>query len=450
MPTNTVYSHRFRPVGGGVGSPTSSESAELTYNMASGVWYAGFGDNGSGQATSQKRVFADDFWQNMPDHGGVAGKALISTASGTQWGDLPEGSLYTADGTTLTLTGTQFSVNTANIATRTYVDTGLALKANTADAVLLTGNQTIGGTKTFSATISGSINGNAGTATTLATGRTIGITGDLVWTSPSFNGSGNVTAAGTIQAGAVTNAKMANMVTQSFKGRTAAGSGSPEDLTVTQATAMLNEATGSLKGLMSSTDKTKLDGVATGATANSTDATLLARANHTGTQAISTVTNLQTSLDGKAALSHTHGDADITALSATKLTGTIDAARLPAVVFQAPIVSSGGIAALTTPQQDEVVSGSIVVTTDGVFWIYSGSGSKTLEASYRQMADITPEWSAIANKPATFTPSAHTHVLADITNAGTMAAQNANAVAITGGTLDNVTINNSIIRGGTF
>jgi len=49
----------------------------------------------------------------------------------------------------------------------------------------------------------------------------------------------------------------------------------------------------------SATDKTKLAGVASGATANSSDATLLARANHTGTQAISTVVNLQTELDGK-------------------------------------------------------------------------------------------------------------------------------------------------------
>jgi len=58
--------------------------------------------------------------------------------------------------------------------------------------------------------------------------------------------------------------------------------------------------------------KTKLDGIATNATANSSDATLLARANHTGTQAVSTVEGLQTALDGKAATSHGHGAADIT------------------------------------------------------------------------------------------------------------------------------------------
>ena len=62
----------------------------------------------------------------------------------------------------------------------------------------LTGNQTIGGTKTFSNTISGSISGNAGTATALATGRTISITGDLTYTSPSFDGTANVSAAATL------------------------------------------------------------------------------------------------------------------------------------------------------------------------------------------------------------------------------------------------------------
>jgi len=49
-------------------------------------------------------------------------------------------------------------------------------------------------------------------------------------------------------------------------------------------------ATTSVAGFMSSADKTKLDGIATGATANATDAQLRDRATHTGTQAFSTVT----------------------------------------------------------------------------------------------------------------------------------------------------------------
>lgn len=62
----------------------------------------------------------------------------------------------------------------------------------------LTTNQTVAGTKTFSSTIGGSIDGNSGTATALATGRTISITGDMAYTSGSFDGTGNVTGTGTL------------------------------------------------------------------------------------------------------------------------------------------------------------------------------------------------------------------------------------------------------------
>ena len=62
-----------------------------------------------------------------------------------------------------------------------------------------TGNQTIGGTKTFSSTIAGSINGNAATSTKLQTARTIdGI---------SFNGSANISHFGTCSTAAATAAK---------------------------------------------------------------------------------------------------------------------------------------------------------------------------------------------------------------------------------------------------
>lgn len=51
-------------------------------------------------------------------------------------------------------------------------------------------------------------------------------------------------------------------------------------------------ATDTEDGLMSAADKAKLDGVEDGATTNSTDAYLLERANHTGTQPASTITGL--------------------------------------------------------------------------------------------------------------------------------------------------------------
>lgn len=67
---------------------------------------------------------------------------------------------------------------------------------------------------------------------------------------------------------------------------------------------MDNMADGSSKVAMTTSERSKLSGIASGATANSSNATLLARANHTGTQAISTVDGLQTALDGKASTSH--------------------------------------------------------------------------------------------------------------------------------------------------
>lgn len=59
------------------------------------------------------------------------------------------------------------------------------------------------------------------------------------------------------------------------------------------------DATTSVSGFMSGADKTKLNGVATGATANSADATLLDRANHTGTQLASTVFDFNEAVDDR-------------------------------------------------------------------------------------------------------------------------------------------------------
>jgi hypothetical protein len=70
-----------------------------------------------------------------------------------------------------------------------------------------------------------------------------------------------------------------------------------------------------------SSAKTKLDGIATGATANASDSQLRDRTTHTGEQAISTVTGLQSALDGKSATGHAHSASDITS-------GTMATARL--------------------------------------------------------------------------------------------------------------------------
>lgn len=78
------------------------------------------------------------------------------------------------------------------------------------DVVKLTGDQTIAGTKTFSSTISGSINGNASTATSLATGRTI----TIGTTGKTFNGTADVSwSLGEIGAAAASHTHVINDVT---------------------------------------------------------------------------------------------------------------------------------------------------------------------------------------------------------------------------------------------
>lgn len=212
-----------------------------------------------------------------------------------------------------------------------------------------------------------SVTGNAGTATALQTARNFSITGGgITAAAVSFNGSAVVTLSASVDAGHITLARMANIATASFIGRATAGTGTPEALTGTQATTLLDTFTSALKGLtpasgggttnflradgswaspgggvsdgdkgditvsgggaawaidagvvtlakqadlaansiignntgsaatplaLTSSQVRTLINVADGATANSSDATLLDRANHTGTQAAATISD---------------------------------------------------------------------------------------------------------------------------------------------------------------
>jgi hypothetical protein len=166
------------------------------------------------------------------------------------------------------------------------------LSSKTIDAPVLsgaiTGTYTLGGTPTFPAnavsntvladmaanTVKVRNAGTSGDPADLAMGASTTLarlaTGDIVAASATQmrtllnvadganaythpNHSGDVTSvadgATTIAANAVSNAKLADMATATIKGRTTAGTGDPEDLTATQATALLNTFTTSLKGL---------------------------------------------------------------------------------------------------------------------------------------------------------------------------------------------------------
>jgi hypothetical protein len=123
---NTIRIKR-RAASGGAGAPSTLENAELAFNEASNVLYYGTGTGGAG---------------------GSATSVIAIAGNGA------------------------------------YVD--------------LSTTQTVGGTKTFSNAIVGSVTGNAGTATTWATARDLSLTGDATATLTGVNGSANVSGALTL------------------------------------------------------------------------------------------------------------------------------------------------------------------------------------------------------------------------------------------------------------
>jgi len=147
--------------------------------------------------------------------------------------------------------------------------------------------------------------------------------------------------------------------------------------------ATLATASGSVAGIMTATQFTKLDGIATGATANSSDATLLARANHTGTQAWSTITSTPTTLAG-------YGISDsITAAAA-------------AAAYQPLDSDLTSIAALTTTSFGR----SLLTQADASATRTTiGAGTSSFDGAYSSLSGI----------PSTFTPASHVHAGADIT-----------------------------------
>ena len=137
-----------------------------------------------------------------------------------------------------------------------------------------------------------------GSAATLTTGRTIAITGDLAYTSPSFNGSANVTAAGTL---ATVNANVGSFtyasITVNGKGLiTAASSGTAPVTSVTATSPVASTggttpvismpaATTSVSGYLTSTDWTTFNNKGSGTVTSVAALTL----GTTGTDLSSTV-----------------------------------------------------------------------------------------------------------------------------------------------------------------
>lgn len=82
-------------------------------------------------------------------------------------------------------------------------------------------------------------------------------------------------------------------------------------------TAHANAVAAGAAGFMTGADKTKLDGIASAATANASDASLRDRATHTGTQAASTISDFSTAADARIAAASINALTDVTITGAT-------------------------------------------------------------------------------------------------------------------------------------
>lgn len=140
---------------------------------------------------------------------------------------------------------------------------------------------------------------------------------------------------------------------------------------------------------------------------------------HTHDDRYYTESEMNTKLAGKANSSHTHGSGDITSLDASKLTGTINIERLPAGALERCVIVADDTARLKLTTKDVQKGDTVKVTATGKMYFVIDDSKLSTEDGYTVYTAGTATsvpWSGVTGKPSTFTPSAHKHVKADITD----------------------------------
>lgn len=398
--SNTIRIKR-RANGGGAGAPSTLANAELAFNEQTNVLYYGTGTGGAG---------------------GSATSIIPIAGSGA------------------------------------FVDT-----SNT---------QTVGGTKTFSNTIVGSVDGNAGTATKLATARTISVSGDADG-SASFDGSANADIAITLD---TVNANVGTFtkVTVNAKGlTTAASQASLNDIASPSSSfSMGGQLLTNLADPVSDQDaatKIYVDNIAQGLDVKaSVVAATTGNITLSGAQTIdgvSVVAGDRVLVKAQTASE----DNGIYVASNTSWSRAADANTWAELISAYTFVETGSTYA-DTGWVCTVNAGGTLGTTPVTWSQFSGAGTYqagtglTLTGNTFSITNtavtagsygaVTKTLSATVNAQGQLTALSASDIaipLSQITDAGTMAAQNANNINVTGGSLTNLTTFDGItIDGGTY
>lgn len=337
----------------------------------------------------------------------------------------------------------------------------------------LSSTQTIGGTKTFSNAITGSVSGNAGTATKLATARTISVSGDADG-SASFDGSANADIAITLD---TVNSNVGTYTKVTINGKGLATAGSQASLSdLSSPTSDFSFASHKLTNLTDPTNpqdaatKQYVDSVAQGLDPKAS--CLVASTGNIATlSGLLTIDGVTVAAGDRVLVKNQSAPADngIYVASASAWSRSTDMDSWAEVPNAFTFVEAGstqadtgwvctanqggtiGVTAITFVQFSGAgtyeagtgltLSGSTFsITNTGVTAASYGSASKTLTATVNAQGQLT----ALAD---TNIAIANTQV----SGLGTMSTQDANNVAITGGSITNLTTFDGItIDGGTF
>ena len=347
--------------------PTLNQNTTGTASNVTGT--VAIANGGSGQTTAQLSMNA--FAGAVTSGSYLRGNGTNVVMSTIQAGDVPTLNQNTT-GTASNVTGTVAIANGG---------TGQTTRQAALDALAgaVTSGQYLRGDGTdvvMSAIQAGDVptlnQNTTGSAATLTTGRTIALTGDVTYTSGSFNGSANVTGTATL----------AN------SGATAGTYGSSTDIPQIvvdvkgRITSVSNVAVSIPSGSLTFTG----DVSGTGSTGSSTTLTLAS----VGTAG--TYTKVTTDAKGRVTSGTTLAATDIPSLDAAKITsGTIDAARLPSYVDD--VIEGANLAAF--PGTGE--TGKIYVALDtnktyrwsGSAYVYITSGAVDSVGGYTGIVTAT-------------------------------------------------------------